>query len=42
MATFQRVLKTNNSHINDDTVVNGFAPATVASEFGIYGNVNLD
>ncbi len=42
MATFQRVLKTNNSHINDGTVVNGFAPATVASEFDIDGNVNLD
>ncbi|WP_454963025.1 hypothetical protein [Corynebacterium durum] len=34
--------ETNNSHINDGTVVNGFAPATVASEFGIDGNVNLD
>ena len=33
--------ETNNSHINDGTVVNGFAPATVASEFGIDGNVNL-
>lgn len=42
MATFQRVLKNNNSHINDGTVVNGFAPATVASEFDIDGNVNLD
>ena len=42
MATFQRVLKTNNSHINDGTVVNGFAPATVASEFDIDGNANLD
>ena len=42
MATFQRVLKTNNSHINDGTVVNGFAPATVASEFDIDGNVSLD
>ena len=41
MATFQRVLKTNNSHINDGTVVNGFAPATVASEFDIDGNANL-
>ena len=34
--------ETNNSHINDSTVVNGFTPATVASEFGIDGNVNLD
>ena len=42
MAKFQRVLKTNNSHINDGTMVNGFAPATVASEFDIDGNVNLD
>lgn len=34
--------ETNNSHINDGKVVNGFAPATVASEFDIDGNVNLD
>lgn len=34
--------ETNNSLINDGTVVNGFAPATVASEFDIDGNVNLD
>ena len=34
--------ETNNSHINGDTVVNGFAPATVASEFDIDGNANLD
>ena len=34
--------ETNNSHINDGTVVNGFTPATVASEFGIDGNANLD
>ena len=34
--------ETNNSHINDGTVVNGFAPATVASEFDIDGNANLD
>ena len=42
MATFQRVLKTNNSHINGGTVINGFAPATVASEFDIDGNTSLD
>lgn len=34
--------ETNNSHINDGTVINGFTPATVASEFGIDGNANLD
>ena len=34
--------ETNNSHINGGTAINVFAPATVASEFDIDGNVNLD
>lgn len=34
--------ETNNSHINDGTVINGFAPAAMASEFDIDGNVNLN
>lgn len=34
--------ETNNSHINGGTAINVFAPATVASEFDIDGNANLD
>ena len=34
--------ETNNSHINGGAVINGFAPASTASEFDIDVNVNLD
>jgi hypothetical protein len=34
--------ETNNSHINDGTMVNGFGPEAAASEFQIVENVNLD